>query len=353
MTAKYLLFLAAFGSSVPLAPGQQSPSAAGVDRGRDVANATAGVNSAGVPTEMRQTLRQEGQVPPSDDAMDDGFGRQVVLFRRATWEPWNAKLDVGGFFTSNVALAEEGEVEDFFLKSSLQVSYTPQIVGNLFASFSVGDQIFRYSDNSDLDFDLFSADAGLLYATPHSFTSDPTKPRPLWDIAFSDTNVWLKYSYYRIAEPWGFAAFSFENQSLILGAQKNWKISRGLALFGGAMAEWSMDANDDRPRRDEYSAWVGARMDWTSRLSSTLTYRAGLYDYYEELMTIDLKTLQATGTKARRDFNQTIALSTEYKIKDWLRTWASVSATFNNSNIENLDYSVLNAGVAVGFTISW
>lgn len=261
---------------------------------------------------------------------DEEFGVQRILYRRANWEPWGVGFNFGGFYTSNVALADRGEENDFFLQSGLSLSYTPQIKGGLFARAGLSEQIFRYADADVFDFDLLRAQAGVLYAFPRSGTA--------YDPLLGDLLLFADYNYYRISEPWKWGDDNFDNHSVSLGAQKIWRFSRGHSLAFGLTGDWSLEASRPEPRRDEYAAVLAWRVKWTGALESTAAYRAAIYDYRDG---------------DRTDFNQVLSLGLEYKITDWLSANANISGIFNNSDREQLDYKSLNTGVSVFFSSTW
>ncbi len=270
-----------------------------------------------------------GEVAPPMEG-DDEFGVQRIMYRRSNWEPFSASLDLGVFHTDNVALVDRGEEDDFFLKTGVRASYTPQIKGGLFFTSSAGWDIYRYDDASFFDFDLLSLNAGLLYATPQQGT--------VFDPVFGDVVAHLLYRYYRIAEPWRPGDDDFDNHSVAVGAQKTWRLSRGHQIWLGLNADWSLDASDPEPRRDEYSATLGYRVKWTSAIETDLIYRAAWYDYEEF---------------GREDANQVVALDLTWKLTDWLAATASVSGSFNNSDVDFFDYNAFTTGVTLGLAVRW
>ncbi|MGI8601524.1 MAG: hypothetical protein ACR2OZ_00835 [Verrucomicrobiales bacterium] len=173
-------------------------------------------------------------------------------------------------------------------------------------------------------------DAGLIYATPQQGT--------VYDPVFGDVIAYLRYGYYLITEPWDWGDDVFDNHSIAAGAQKTWRFSRGHQAFAGFSGDWSVSASDEAPRRDEYTAYAGYRVKWTSSFETTLLYRAAWHDY------------QSFG---RDDFNQIVSLGAEYKFTDWLRATAYLSGTFNNSDREVFDYDVFNSGLGVALVLRW
>jgi hypothetical protein len=270
-----------------------------------------------------------GELAPKMEG-DAEYGVQRILYRRSNWEPFSVNFDIGGNYTNNVALVDRGKLDDFFLRSSVHASYTPQIKGGLFFSASVGEETYRYAEADFFDFDLLSFDAGLLYATPQQGT--------VFDPIFGDLLTYLRYSFYRISEPWHWGDDIFDNHSIVAGFQKTWRISRGHQAYFGVNADWSVDASDQAPRRDEYSAFVGYRIKWTADLESNVMYRAALYDY--ELF-------------GRSDFNQVVGLGLTYRFTDWLSANASFSAIFNNSDRNVFDYDAINTGVMLALQVKW
>ncbi len=310
-----------------LIPGSNASAEARLDAARQTSDQTGAVSPAGSSADQAGA-GINAEIPKMEG--DSEYGVQKILYKRSNWEPFSVKFDLGGYYTNNVALVDDGREEDFFLKSGLTLGYTPQITGGLFFSTSLSDQIFRYADTSVLDFDLFSFDAGFLYATPQAGT--------IYDPVFADLVSYVRYSFYRISEPWSLGDEIFDNHSVVAGLQKTWRISRGHQVYLGLNGDWSVEASREEPRRDEYSAYAGYRVKWTSELESNLLYRAAWYDYAEN---------------DRNDFNQVVSLSLEYRITDWLKASASLSAIFNNSDKNIYDYEALNTGVGLGLQMSW
>jgi hypothetical protein len=261
---------------------------------------------------------------------DEEFGVQRILYRRSNWEPFTVRFDFSGSYTSNVALVNRGVRDDYFLRSGLQFNYTPQLKGGWFFTTTLSDQIYRYADASFFDFDLLQADAGFIYATPQQGT--------IYDPIFGDLTSYVRYGYYRIAEPWDWGENVFDNHSILTGVQKLWRISRGHQAYLGLASDWSFEASEDVPQRDEHSIYVGYRIRWTNELESNIQYRAAWYDYH---------------SFGRDDFNQIVSLGLEYRFTDWFRAGAYVSGTFNNSDFKAFDYDVFNTGVGLAIVINW
>lgn len=299
----------------------------------DAARGTAAQSEvSGGMTDLQQSggnSSETGEAAPKMEG-DEEYGVQKILYKRSNWDPWSFRFDFGGSYTSNVALVDKGEVDDFYLQSGVTLGYVPQIKGGLFARAVLSDQIYRYADADVFDFDLLRAQAGLLYAFPRAGTA--------CDPLLGNLILYADYNFYRISEPWDWGDDNFDNQSISIGGDKTWRFSRGHSIVAGLSADWSVDASRPEPQRDEYTAYVAYKVKWTSNVESTLAYRAAYYDYSEA---------------DRGDFNQIVSLGVEYKLTDWLRFNTSVSGTFNNSDRSLYDYNAFNAGVFASLVVSW
>ena len=263
-------------------------------------------------------------------AGDEEYGVQRILYRRSNWEPWNVRFDLGGTYTSNVALVPDGERDDFFLQSGIAVSYNPQIKGGWFGHVSLSDQIYRYDEADFFDFDLLRAEAGLMYAFPRQGTA--------YDPVLGDLLLYANYVYYAVTEPWEWSERNFDNHSIAFGAVKTWRISQGNQFSLGLNGDLSLAANRDEPQRNEYSAIAAYRLKLTSALETALVYRAAWYDYSEF---------------GRDDFNQMVSLGLEYKVTDWFSVNAAVAGIFNNSDHRAFDYDVFHTGLSLTASVQW
>jgi hypothetical protein len=327
MMPRILFFAAA--PALLLLPAHRTSAQVQVDAARGAADQSgAGIATGRMTPEIAGTLGA-GEYAPKMEG-DEEFGVQRILYRRSNWEPFTVRFDLSGNYTSNVALLDVAEQDDFFLRSGVQFNYTPQLKGGLFFTTTLSDQIYRYADATFFDFDLWQADIGLIYATPQQGT--------IYDPIFGDVTSYLRYGYYRITDPWDWGDNIFDNHSILTGVQKLWRFSRGHQAYLGLASDWSIEASDDLPRRDEHSIYVGYRVRWTNEFETNLQYRAAWYDY------------DAFG---RDDFYQILSLGLEYKFREWLRAGAYVSGTFNNSDREAFDYKVFNTGVGLAVVINW
>ena len=124
----------------------------------------------------------------------------------------------------------------------------------------------------------------------------------------------------------------FKNHAVLVGAHKAFSISRAQIAYGGVSAQGSW-ADPREAGRDEYSAFVGTRVQATRSVDVDLFYRYGRFVYRE--------------AKGRQDDNHSISLTTRYAPAEWFSMSVSTFAGFNRSNRSQFDYDVLNVGCAV------
>lgn len=254
-------------------------------------------------------------------ASDAEYGEQVVLARRANWEPWAFTADAEYYLTDNVGLASVGELQDTYLRTGLQARYTNRIHGNWFANAGLDGHALFYDTFDALNFLLVKADAGALYRVP-------------W---LADTFLSAGYTGYWISES-DLATEAFRNHALALGAQKVWKISRGMQFVAGASAEYSVNAEPVTPQRQEYSAYFGYKLRLTEHLSLSASYRLARYEY---------------ASFDRQDWNQVGLIGVTYDITDWAKVSLSTSAAWNRSNIPFYEYENLIGGTSLSFTLAF
>jgi len=257
--------------------------------------------------------RQELQSPRM--AGDDEYGEQVILARRAEWEPWSITLGSECFFTDNVALASAQPLDDWYLRSGLTVQYTNRIAGDWFLTGAADSQYYLHDRYPELDFNFLRTDMGFMVSLP-------------W---LADTFLTAQHVWYRVSEQ-DLKSPAFENHGISLNAQKLWKISRGQQLFAGGGADYSVYADPDPAQRHEYSGFLGYRLRLTEKVTLNASYRLGWYDYPQ----LD-----------RGDWNHVALIGAGYDITSWARLSASFSTTWNRSSISYFDYDNLLSGISV------
>jgi hypothetical protein len=256
-----------------------------------------------------------------DGAVDNEFGVQQIVERKAHVEPWSVVADVQLFNTDNVALTPTSQQRDWYLRYGLAVSYTNRIKGPLFIDLSLEQYLFRYDRFDSLNFDLTHFQGGLLVQAP-------------W---LANALFYARYDLTRIAEP-DFGTAHFTSHMLDLGGQKVWKISRGQQIFAGAMASVNLETVPAISSRSEFSVTMGYSARLTERLTAALSYR-GSWNKYEH--------------SDRTDWNQIAAFGLTYDMTDWLRAGANVSYSRNDSNMYFADYQNWVTGCSLSLRIAF
>src|SRR5256886_9423786 len=83
---------------------------------------------------------------------DADIGEQEILKRVERYEPFTASVATPFYYTSNVALARNGEQSDVLLAPAAGVTYAPRFTQTLYGSLSVSRQEFYYDKFSALNF---------------------------------------------------------------------------------------------------------------------------------------------------------------------------------------------------------
>ncbi len=246
---------------------------------------------------------------------DDAFGAQVIMKEQPRVKPFTAFAEVAAFFTNNVGLAKRAREQDGFMIASVGAAYSRALPKNLRVDLGVRSSVFRYAEYRELDFQSVDASVGLTWSPP----------------ALRGTELLLRYTFTDLTTAEHGDEF-FKNHAVLAGAQKAISISRAQIAYGGVSAQWSW-ADPREAGRDEYSAFIGTRVQATRSIDVDLFYRYGRFVYRE--------------AKGRQDDNHSISLTARYAPAEWFSISASTFGGFNRSNRSQFDYDVLNVGCAV------
>lgn len=260
------------------------------------------------------TLTEAAPASPGDQDL----GEQRLFKYKEKVRQFTFSMDFGGFATSNVALVENGALDDQFLVGQISLGYQSKIAENLFADVSFREAFFRYNRIPALDFDSQTLGAGLTYVAPS-----------LWNLAFFG-----RYSYNRLLDATDHDEI-FTNHAFTVGFQKTFQISRAHYFYAGYASQFGI-GHPVAFERDEHGAFFGYHAELSRSLEGDLFYRIAAYDY---------------SNGGRTDLNETLNCSVQYKFTKWLRAYASASLVLNNSNRDGLDYDAFTAGV--GLTASF
>jgi hypothetical protein len=250
---------------------------------------------------------------------DSDLGEQAILKRVEKYEPFTLETGVPIYYTSNVALVDHGRVSDVIIAPVIGVTYAPKLQKTLYGEFTLRQQFFYYQDFTSFNFASFDALAGLVYYVPklHNLT------------------LRANLDYNRLTGTDNFDDF-FSNVALGLSAEVPIPIGRAQQISLGADADISLYATPDPPQRNDFGVYAGYSVNVSRNFSLNAAGRLVVRPY---------------DTGGRTDVSEILALSANYRIRDWLTVSAISTFVANQSNRSVFDYEVFNIGG--GVTLSW
>ena len=218
-----------------------------------------------------------------------------------------------------IALVDRGRVSDVIIAPVIGVTYAPKLQKTLYGEFTVRQQFFYYQDFTSFNFASFDAIAGLVYYIPQ----------------LNNLSLRANIDYNRLTGTDNFDDF-FSNVALNLSAEVPFRIGRAQQVSVGVNANTSLYANPSPPRRNDFSVYAGYTVNLSRRfsLNASANFVVRPYD-----------------SGGRTDVSEILALSANYRIRDWLTISAISSVVANQSNLGAFDYEVFNVGG--GITLSW
>jgi len=251
-------------------------------------------------------------------AEDDSFGAQQILKSQPPRNPeFFASADSALFYTSNAALTRRDTKDDGISVTNAALSWNHNVSAELQIQAGLRASLFRYADNSALDFENLGAGVGVAWA-PHN--------------------------------PWGITAFGrydfselldkhsrelLEDHEFTVGAPKVWAFSRTHALTAGVLG--SLGISDPfAAQRDQVGGFAGYHVTLSRQFDADLAYRLSGFFY---------------STGKRNDLNQAVSLAFRYHITPWVEAGALLSFGSNKSSRSVFDYDVFNTGGSIGLTI--
>ena len=130
----------------------------------------------------------------------------------------------------------------------------------------------------------------------------------------------------------------FVNHSIILNAELPFRIARAQQIFLGLNFNLSFYGNPEPPRRNNYSLYANYDLALSRSFSLDAGFQFVVRDYY---------------AGDRTDVNEILAVSANYRVRDWLTLSALSSFAWNQSNHSVFDYSVANIGGGVALTLKF
>lgn len=246
---------------------------------------------------------------------DDDLGVQRVLMRRDEYRPFTLFASASEFFTTNAALSNSNPQSDWFSAVLFGASYMPRISGGLFAEFTALQQLFRYANYGGLNFNSLDLGAGLVYVFRE----------------LEGLSLYTRYNY-NLLTPGEADSSLFYQQTIRAGLNKPFIFSRAHSANVGLAADINLDGWPDYALRNRYAFLAGYTLNVTRVLQANVFYQLAYFPYVEV---------------GRRDWNQIVSLAFVLNLSQRFNVSASVSAAFNESNIDFFEYSVLNTGVGL------
>ena len=294
------------------------------------------LNAQQVSVQDRAQLLRSSTPPPSDpyseeNGVDNGraaespndadVGEQEILKRVERYEPFTASVAIPFYYTSNVALARNGEQSDVLMAPTAGVTYAPRFTRTLYGSFTVQRQEFYYDKFTALNFGSFDFRAGLSYLLPKAH------------------NLLLRgeYDYNRLTLSNSFNGF-FSNHSIFLSAELPFRFGRAQQVSLGADTNVSLGANPSAPQRDEFDFYVGYAVSLTRSLSVGAVGRVFVRDYR---------------SISRTDVSEVFALTANYRITKNFSAGAATTLAWSKSNKSVFDYDVANIGGALSLSFKF
>jgi hypothetical protein len=266
-------------------------------------------------------------MPLSDDgASSDGkqsdadLGEEWVLRQNQPVLPFTAFADIAVLHTSNVALAHDHELADWFLVTTFGAGYTRPF-GKIWAvNVGITESLFRYNRFSEFDFNSLTVGTGI-----------SVQAHPLWDAIIS-----LQYSFNELT---GRASVGqlLNGHSISLSGYKLFRLSSADTLSFGVAGAFNI-ADPSSLQRGDVSVFANYTLAVTRHFSLGATLREAFLPYTE---------------RSRRDFVHSLALSGRYVVNRWFSLSATAAGTINQSNKTAFEYKVLNLGCGVSATIQF
>jgi len=244
---------------------------------------------------------------------DPDIGEQEILKAAPQYLPFTVSLATPVFYTSNVALTPNNEKGDVVFAPAVGAFYDPQLTRTLYAHLGAREQVFYYGKYTTFDFGSLDCEAGLSYFVPEAH------------------NLLLRawYDFNRLTSGDRLGDEFFSNHAIILNAEVPFQFGRVQQVWLGADTNLSVGADHQFPRRNDYEGYVGYSADVTRAFSVHVVGRVVDRDYHQN---------------GRNDVSEIISTTATYRVANWC--WLSAISSFahNDSNQDQFDYDVGNAG---------
>ncbi len=270
----------------------------------------------GAPDELG--LTDENPFAPESPG-DDDIGQQLIL-KDSERERWlTAQADTFLFWADNPANLSDGGDEDVFWGSQFSLGAQPRLAERLYLDAFLSQQLYRYSENSILDYEYMQASLGLIYLEPR----------------LSDSIIFLQGQYGRTTSD-DFGQDVLNSFSILGGIQKTLVFDRRNSLYLNLMGDWDVASDVDDLEHAEYIVDMTYRFKIMRDLVLSGSYRFTWFDYYN----VD-----------RSDGLNILGLYLTYSPYKWMNIYAGATFNINDSDVDAFDYNATNVGGGVGVQI--
>jgi hypothetical protein len=253
-----------------------------------------------------ELLQSQSQVPYGVDGHvasspnDPDLGQQELVGAAAQYQPFSATLALPIFYTSNAALTPNHELSDIVFAPTAAVYYQPRLTNTLYATLDAREQVFYYGRNHFLNFASMDAEAGLTYFIP------------------SLHNLTLRggYDFNRLTIDDQLGNEFFSNHTILVGAEVPFHISAAQQLIVGVDEAFSVAADHQSPRRNDYGGYIAYALGITPEFGIGAYGRVGVHDYHQN---------------GRTDVGEIVSLSATYRLTNWLSISAVGTYAHNDS----------------------
>ena len=247
---------------------------------------------------------------PQPAPNDSDLGEQAILKRVENYQPFTLETGVPVYYTSNVALVKNGEVGAVIIAPVVGLTYAPRFQRTLYGEFTLRQQFFYYSnDLSSFNFASFDA-----HRRPGLLRPEAAQP-----------GLARQRRFNRLTGPITLTVSSQISDS-VLNAEVPIPIGRAQQISLGTYANISLYADPQPPRRNDFGLYAG----YAVNLSRNFSLNAAT--------TLVVRPYDSGG---RTDVSEILALSGNYRIRDWLTVSAVSSFVANQSNQSVFDYKCL------------
>jgi len=252
---------------------------------------------------------------------DSDLGEQLLLMPQSVYEPLSLRLSQRGTWTSNAALTEDDELDDFFSHTEVGAAFVPSLFGNTFAEIGADYGIYRYAEHSLLDFDSLEARAGIIQALP----------------GLGSSSVWLRYNHLRLLSGRGHDEI-FTDHSIEAGLYFPIPLAARQSAFLSYASEFSIDGNPGYARRHEHRLMTGYKIEPTDRMEVAAYYEFAVLDYIEA---------------GRMDLLHTAGLSWTTHLTQGIDLILAGSYSINDSDMVGADYEVGDIGTSLSIKVQF